>query len=109
MSGVLQADASRPATVRQRLYVNADGLSQDARLRFELLDEQELPLAGFSGEHAAIVDEGGFRTPVSWQTNRDNAHLPARFRLRVSFEGKQRDRVRFYAAYVSSNTGGVHE
>ena len=109
VSGVLQADASRPATARQRLYVNADGLSQDARLRFELLDEQEHPLAGFSGEHAAIVDEGGFRTPVSWQTNRDTAHLPARFRLRVSFEGKQRDRVRFYAAYVSSNTGGVHE
>jgi hypothetical protein len=84
-----------------RLWLNADGLGEDALLRVELLDERERPLRGFSGDEAAIVRESGFRTPVSWKKGREAVVLPARFRLRVLFEGQHSERIRFYAAYLS--------
>ena len=84
-----------------QLWLNAEGLGEDALLRVELLDEQERPLPRFSGDKAATVRKSGFRTPVSWTGQATDADLPARFRLRVLFEGQHSERIRFYAAYLS--------
>src|SRR5262249_31240906 len=52
---------SAPVEVRGRaeLTANVDGLSRDAVLRVELLDELELPIPAYSGANAAVVRESG--------------------------------------------------
>lgn len=86
----------------RRLWLNVDGLGEESILRVELLDERERPLRGYSGEHAAIVRDGGFRTPVVWAAESQSTELPDRFRVRVFFEGEHPEKIRFHAAYVSS-------
>jgi len=84
----------------QRFYVNADGLGEQAALKIELLDHRERPLPGFSGRHAAVVRQSGFRTPIAWNGEEAAAGLPERIRLKVAFEGRQRTKIRFSALYV---------
>lgn len=85
------------AVKQPRFFVNADGLSDEARLRIELLDHLESPIAGCTGERAAIVTQSGFQSPVEWKTHN---RLPDRVRLRVVFEGKRRTDIRLSAIYV---------
>jgi len=83
-----------------RIWLNADGLSADARLRIELLDEMETPLAAYSGGNSIPLRQSGVRIPVSWK---GADRIPASrtpFRIRVSFEGDQNRLVQFYALYV---------
>ncbi len=80
-----------------RFFVNADGLGDDARLRIELLDHLERPLAAYAGANAATVTCGGYQTPVEWKRREA---LPERVRLHVVFEGGHRARIRLSAIYV---------
>ena len=48
-------------------WVNAEGLSSDARLRVELLDEREKPLPGYSGDSSMLLERSGVRLPVTWK------------------------------------------
>ena len=80
-----------------RLWINADGLSPDGKLWVELLDELERPLAGFSGDDAAILQQSGLRIPVSWKGKERIPDTGAPFKIRVTFEGKD---IKFYALYV---------
>ena len=86
-----------------RLVLNADGLSPDASLRVELLDELERPLPGYSGPNAAVVTEPGVRVRVRWPSGNVAEHHGRPFRLRVSFEGAKRDRIRLYALYLCAD------
>ncbi|MCX6899191.1 MAG: hypothetical protein NT105_10860 [Verrucomicrobia bacterium] len=88
------------AGVAHRFYLNADGLSAQANLKIELLDNHERPLPGFSGKAAAIVRQSGFHTPISWNRQEAIAGLPDRIRLKVTFEGEQKTKIRFSALYV---------
>ena len=82
-----------------RIWVNAEGLSEKAWLRVELLDERERPLAGYSGDDAAFVRQSGLREAVSWQ-GKDTIEDPNRaVKIRVSFEGK-REGIKLYALYL---------
>ena len=85
------------AVEKPRFFVNAEGLGEEARLRIELLDRLERPLAAYAGENAAIVTRGGFQAPVGWKSE---AAQPGHVRLRVVFEGKRRAAIRFSAIYV---------
>ncbi len=80
-----------------RFFVNADGLSDDAALRVELLDHLEHPLPGYSGQDAALIRENGFHTPVTWT---GQGPLPDRVKLRVVFEGERRTDIRLSALYA---------
>lgn len=82
---------------KPRIYVNADGLSADAMLRLELLDHQERPLPGYSGDDAACMTKSGFQNPVSWRTTKA---LPERVRIRGVFEGEKRSAIRLSAIYL---------
>lgn len=82
------------------LYLNAEGLGENANLRLELLDTQMKEIAGFSGKDAAVVKESGFQVPVVFRERKSIAGLPEKIRLRVTFEGKDRERIRFSAIYL---------
>ena len=89
---------SGPLDVR----INADGLSDDARLRVELLDESEQPIPGYSGGQAGRVADSGFNQPVSWAEGSSPPRLVQEFRVKLIFDGKERDRIKVYAIYVRS-------
>jgi hypothetical protein len=80
-----------------RFFINARGLSADARLRVQLLDHLERPVPGCSGEKAVVLVEGGFQAPVIWP---GTAALPERARLHVVFEGPKRTGIRLSAIYI---------
>jgi hypothetical protein len=86
------------------LFVNADGLGADAALRIELWSEDEKPLAGYSGEDAALVRGNGFQTPVLWNGSAEARGLPERVRVHVTFEGKQNADIRFSALYLRAGS-----
>jgi len=83
-----------------RLVVNAEGLGADARLRIELVDAIERPVAGFSGDQAAIVGDSGVLTPVRWPHAGEIPAGAGPVRMQINFEGSQRDRIQLYAIYV---------
>jgi hypothetical protein len=85
-----------------RVFVNAAGLSDDALLRVELLDDRENPIPAFSGDKAAFVRNAGFRSPVVWE-----AGSPANFsrktcRIQAKFEGRDRRHIELFAVYIES-------
>jgi hypothetical protein len=84
----------------RRFYINAEGLGADATLRAELLDDHLKPLAGFSGDDAAVVSTSGFHTPIAWKGTNEVEGLPARVRLRITFPGKRNADIRLCAVYV---------
>lgn len=84
----------------RRLYLNADGLGAGAALRIELLGHDEQPLPGYSGQDAAVVTQSGFQVPLVWGGKEVATGLPARFRIRATFEGANQRAIRFSAIYV---------
>ncbi|HYF36084.1 MAG TPA: hypothetical protein VD994_12390, partial [Prosthecobacter sp.] len=87
-------------SVPHHFHLNADGLGPDAALKIELLDADESPLPGYSGKDAAIMRQSGFQTVIDWGGKSDVRDLPARIRIRVTFEGKRRTDIRFSALYL---------
>ena len=84
-----------------RIWINGEGLSQDAGLRVELLDETERPLAEYSGESSTVLRQAGLRVPVFWKHKTQISGLRTAFRIRVRFEGEQRRAIKLYAVYVT--------
>ena len=84
-----------------KVWINADGLSDEAKLRVELVDEAENPLPDFSGENSIPLVRSGVRLPVAWKNNTELRNLPVPFNVKVSFEGKQRQSIKFYAMYIT--------
>ena len=84
----------------RRLFINADGLSADALLKVELLAHDETPLKGYAGADAAIVRTSGFQVPVTWKTGAAMQSLPERFKIKVTFDGSQKQAIRFSALYL---------
>ena len=85
-----------------RVYFNASGVSKRGWFKVELLDAREKPLLGYSGEVAALVRRSGLRVPVSWEGRDGISGLDGNFKIRVSFEGDQRQDLGFHALYVST-------
>lgn len=86
------------ARKKERLLINADGLTDSHPLIVELLDKKDRPLAGYSGEQAAILTAGGTQMEVSWPSEE---YLPdsQELAVRVTFSGGGKARV--YALYTS--------
>ena len=91
---LVTAAVSRP---KAGVFVNVDGLSDEAVLRVEVLDEVERPLEAFSGKNAALVTQSGFQVPARFASKEA---LPEKVRLRVVFEGAKRSEIRLSAVYV---------
>jgi len=83
-----------------RVYVNADGLSDQNQLRVEILSDRLVPLAGFSGADSIPVTQSGFRQRVTWRGKDRLDNLTTPIRVRVSWVGPRPEEARVYAAYV---------
>jgi len=88
------------AGAAHRLFVNADGLGPEARLKVELLSHDEKPLPGYSGADAAIVAQSGFQIPAKWKNQETLRGLPQKYRIKATFEGAQKTSIRFSAFYL---------
>ena len=85
-----------------RVFLNADGLSDEAQLRVELVDLKFVPIDGYSGADCVPVTESGLRREVVWR-NADRLHdLDGPVRLKVSWEGRRLEDAHFYAAYLET-------
>ena len=85
-----------------KLWINAEGVSEDATLRLELYDALERPLAGFSGKEAAVLKESGLRVPVSWPGSNGIPRVEKPFKIKVDFEGAEAAGIRVYALYIGT-------
>ncbi len=90
--------------VPHRFYLNADGLGSEAALKIELLDENERPLADYSGSNAATIRQSGFQTPIEWSGKKEFRNLPELICIRVTFEGTRKTDIRFSALYIQSQS-----
>ena len=82
------------------LKLNVDGLGEEARLRVELVDELENPIAGYSGESAAVVRRSSFEEEVTWPGRIRISGLATPVKIHVRFEGRQASSIRLYALYL---------
>ena len=98
--GVLVSESIR-VDARFMLYCNARGLSAEAMLRFEMLDEYEQPLPGFSGNDAAVVAESGLRVPLVWKSGTRIDLDRKLFKIKAAFEGHRCEDAKLYTVYIS--------
>ena len=86
-----------------KVFINATGLSENANLRIEILDELERPLPSYSDSRAAIINQNGLRVRAIFATELKSEALPSTIRLRVAFEGAGSHQIKFSALYLSMN------
>jgi hypothetical protein len=84
-----------------KVYLNADGLSEDSYLKVELLDEQLRGVAGYSGADSALVKQSGLRQPVQWGKKKSLQKFPHALRVRITYGGLRPEDARVYAVYVT--------
>jgi hypothetical protein len=82
-----------------RVFVNADGLGPESRLRLEVLDSSEHPIAGYDAAPGTTVTQSGLEVPVTW-SNSDRLPAGTTLRLRIRFEGRERNAIRLFAVYL---------
>lgn len=82
------------------LALNADGLSENAFIRVELIDRNGTPIPGYSGASAAIMKASGLKTTVAWPTGTLITCPNPAIRIRVRFAGADAAKVKFYAGYL---------
>ena len=85
----------------QKVFVNADGLSDQTYLTVEIYDDQLRPVPGYSGEAAAPVKVSGFRQAAQWGSKTTLGAEGRPIRVRVNFEGEEPEGIRVYAVYVA--------
>lgn len=95
---------SAPLTLARKgakVYLNAAGLSADAQLQVEILDEQFRPVPGYSAaDFIPFKQKSGFRLPVVWRGNSALGDVSGPFRIRVNFIGRDIQRARLFAIYI---------
>ena len=84
-----------------RVFVNADGLSENSFLKVEICDEQFRVIPGYSGEACVPVAESGFKQAVAWRDAENLARIDGPIRVRVNYVGLRPEDIRVYAVYVS--------
>ena len=85
------------------VFINATGLSENATLRIEILDELEQPLPSYSDSHAAIINQDGFQVRANFAAELRSKALPLTIRLRVTFGGTDSHQIKLSALYLSMN------
>lgn len=84
-------------TAAAKIFVNVEGVSNDAPLTVELLDEFDRAMPNYSGDNSAIVSTAGTRTEVVW-SRPTPAGKPFALRVSLPNEGD----VKLYALYVGA-------
>lgn len=89
---------SSPASV----FINAAGVTPEAPITVELLDDRDQPLPEFTGVHAAVISAESLRGAVIWPNSKNN-QLPKdrAVSLRVNFPPGGKSRL--FAIYLGAN------
>ncbi len=82
-----------------KLFLNADGLSANAPITVELLDESDRPVRGYSGADTATIKGNGTRTEIVWPKSRDS-RLPSGRKLAAKVGLPANGEAKVYALYV---------
>ncbi len=82
------------------LFVNADGLSEQAELLVEILDQQFRPVPGYAGSDSIPLTESGLRQMVTWRSGPRLAGLDQPIRIKVTWTGSRQD-ANLFAVYLS--------
>jgi hypothetical protein len=85
-----------------RVFVNADGLSEQSHLTVEILDGEFRPIRGYSEDECVPITEGGLRQQVGWRNKQtlDKSDHPVR--VRVNYRGPGLNDLKVYAVYVTA-------
>lgn len=86
-----------------KVYINADGLSDDGTIRIEIIDEHFKPIPGYSGDNSISINQSGLKQLASWKNNvaLDTHDHP--FRIKATFEGPNSQKIRLYALYIDED------
>lgn len=86
------------ASEKERLIINVDGVTTDAAIKIELLDNKDKPLSGYSGLQNAVISSNGTQLKVEWP---GKPFLPVnkKFAVKVYFPSNSNAKV--YALYMS--------
>lgn len=87
-----------------QLFINADGLSDEAFLKVEILDQQFEPQLGYSAYDCMPIKKSGFRQPVSWNSNQTINKFEYPIRIKIIWEGTRPEDAYLYAVYVSQSS-----
>lgn len=79
-----------------RVFVNVDGISRDAELEVELLDEHAQRIPGYSQDAAAVIHQAGTRVEVIWRTP-----LPKNRKLALRLALPEGGAAKLYAVYLN--------
>ena len=83
-----------------RVFVNADGVSEQSCLKVEILDQQFRPLPGYSEEACISLTESGLRQPVFWRSKRSLGNLDQPIRIKIAWGGSRPEDAFVYAVYI---------
>ncbi|MBS0210116.1 MAG: hypothetical protein JSS27_14300 [Planctomycetes bacterium] len=83
-----------------RLLMNVDGLSPEAPLKVELVDERDQPMTGWSGPDAAMLTNSGTQQEVIWAKTK-TASLPAGKQLAIKVSFPENSQARLYSLYLT--------
>lgn len=85
-----------------RVFVNASGLSEHARLHVGLLDDGFRPLAGYYGPDGAQLTHDGLHSPVRWGGGDALPVDRGRVHLDIRFEGLRATDCCLHAVYLEA-------
>ena len=86
-----------------KLFLNASGLGDYSQIRLSLLDEGFKPIAGYSGNDAAVVTVSGLRRPIAWKNGSTLPNAGKPLRISIEFTGVRPEDARLHAVYVSAS------
>jgi hypothetical protein len=86
------------AKANTKIFVNVDGVSPDAPLEIELLDENARPILGFSQDASAAITKGGTRIAVNWRSP-----LPAKQKLSLRLVFPEGGAAKLFALYLAED------
>lgn len=77
LAGIAARNPDKPLGVRtiklrflsEKLFMSAD-VENGGYIRYEILDKNGLPVAGYELENCCVIEKGGTSIPLSWNTDR---------------------------------------
>ena len=86
-----------------KININIEGVSSEAPLRIEILDETLTPVPEYAGENAGLVSKDGVSQEVIWPLDRKgNVAISGDFSIKVTYAPSSSARI--YALYLSETT-----
>jgi hypothetical protein len=77
-----------------------DGLKEYTTVTADILDENFVPIPGYSGPDDIPLSEPGFRRQITWKAHSSLSKFPHAVRIRINYGGVRPEDARVYAVYL---------